>query len=135
RVGVVSATPGWPTAIERLASLTGFGDDVDPRAADLDCRASPDETFGSGSFRSDGHERAELRTCIYSRGGNHAVAIRTSYARGGGASSAGTHGGGPEASGLRRRIRQRGRDEARLRSTVGNHAATLSRPYALYGHR
>src|ERR1700674_2994957 len=51
-----------------------------------------------------------------------------SDARGGGASSARTHEERPQASGLDRWIRQRRRDEAGLRSAVGDHPAPPSRP-------
>ena len=84
--------------------------------------------------RSDVDERAELRARIHSRGWHDAIAVRASDARGGGASSARTHGEGPQAGGLGRWIRQRRRDEARLRPAVGDHSASLSRTRKTSSH-
>src|SRR2546425_6905206 len=72
-------------------------------------------------------ERAKLRARIYSRGWHDAIPVRASDARGGGAPPARTDGYSPQSCGLGCRIRQRRRDEARVRPTAGDHSASLSR--------
>ena len=98
RAGAVPPAAGRPAAGERLARLTGVRDDVDPRAADLDRRASRPEAVGRGSRGPDGDERAELRTRVHAGGGHHALPVRAPDARGGGAPPARAHGWWPQAA-------------------------------------
>ena len=91
-------------------------------AEHLETRLSVEDLGGS-----DVDERPELRARVHPRSGHDAVAVRAADARGGGAASARTHGRGPQAGGLGRRIRQRRRDEARVRPPAGDYAAPLSR--------
>ena len=93
------------------------------------------QTVGGGPRGPDVDERAELRARIYPGGRHDAVPVRASDAGGGGAPSARTHGWRPQAGGLGGGIRQRRRDEARVRPAAGDHAAPLSRARRAFHRR